>query len=236
MNAPNILIVEDDPALRTLVMRALQQNGFLVRPAGSAPEMWNALDESPVDAIILDIMLPGTQGLDLCRQIRQQSDVPIIFVSAKGSEIDRVIGLELGADDYLAKPFDTRELIARIRAVLRRGRMERQHDRGGRREARFDGWTVSFPRREVTSPAGATVDLTSAEFDLLASFLDNPQRVIARERLIELSRTRLGDSSDRSVDVLISRLRRKISHEGGVAPIVTVRGVGYMFSAEVERV
>lgn len=236
MTAPNVLIVEDDPALRTLVMRALQQNGFQPRPAGSAPEMWNAMEEAPVDAIILDVMLPGTQGLDLCRQIRRQSDVPIIFVSAKGTELDRVIGLELGADDYLAKPFDTRELIARIRAVLRRGRMDRQHDGGGRREARFEGWTVNFPRREVVSPSGATVDLTGAEFDLLVSFIDNPQRVIARERLIEMSRARLGDSSDRSVDVLISRLRRKISDEGGKAPIVTVRGIGYMFSAEVERV
>ncbi len=236
MTAPNVLIVEDDPALRTLVMRALQQNGFNVRPAGSAPEMWNIMAESPVDVIILDIMLPGTHGLDLCRQIRQQSDVPLIFVSAKGTEVDRVIGLELGADDYLAKPFDTRELIARIRAVLRRGRMDRQHEGAGRREARFDGWTVNFPRREVTSPDGAVVDLTGAEFDLLAAFIDNPHRVVARERLIELSRARLGDSSDRSVDVLISRLRRKLSSEGGKTPIVTVRGVGYMFSAEVERV
>jgi two-component system OmpR family response regulator len=236
MTAPNVLIVEDDPALRTLVMRSLQQNGFVGRPAGSAPEMWNILGDMPIDVVILDVMLPGTQGLDLCRQIRQQSDVPIIFVSAKGTEVDRVIGLELGADDYLAKPFDTRELIARIRAILRRGRMDRQHEGRGRREARFDGWTVDFPRREVRSPTGATVDLTGAEFDLLATLIDNPQRVIARERLIEMSRSRLGDSSDRSVDVLISRLRRKISQEGSVAPIVTVRGIGYMFSAEVERV
>lgn len=236
MTAPNVLIVEDDPALRTLVTRSLQQNGFNVRPAGSAPELWNVMADTPVDVVVLDIMLPGTNGLDLCRQVRQKSDVPIIFISAKGSEIDRVIGLEVGADDYLAKPFGTRELIARIRAILRRGRMDRQEEGAGRREARFDGWTVNFPRREVVSPNGAVVDLTGAEFDLLASFIDNPQRVIARERLIELSRTRLGESSDRSVDVLISRLRRKLSQLGGKAPIVTVRGIGYMFSAEVERV
>jgi len=235
MTAPNVLIVEDDPALRALVMRALQQNGFQVRTAGSAPEMWNAMAETPVDIIILDVMLPGTNGIDLCRQIRQQSDVPIIFASAKGTEVDRVVGLELGADDYLTKPFDTRELIARIRAILRRGRMDRMHDGPARREARFDGWTVNFPRREVTSPSGGVIDLTGAEFDLLSTFIDNPQRVIARERLIELSRARLGDSSDRSVDVLISRLRRKISHDGDKAPIVTVRGIGYMFSADIER-
>ncbi|AUW57936.1 DNA-binding response regulator [Sphingobium sp. SCG-1] len=235
MTAPEILIVEDDPALRTLMMRSLQQNGFNVRTAAAAPEMWNALADTPVDVVIMDIMLPGTQGLELCRQLRQKSEVPIIFVSAKGTELDRVIGLELGADDYLAKPFDTRELIARIRAVLRRGRMERQHEGAGRREARFDGWRVIFPRREVISPAGAVVDLTGAEFDLLVALIDNPQRVIARERLIELSRARLGDSSDRSVDVLISRLRRKLSTEEGKSHIVTVRGVGYMFTAEIER-
>ena len=235
MTSPLVLFVEDDPALRTLTTRSLQQNGFAVRPASSAPEMWSVLDSTAVDVVLLDIMLPGTNGLDLCRQIRQRSDVPIIFVSAKGTETDRVIGLEVGADDYLSKPFDSRELVARIRAVLRRGRMERPDDDKGRNHARFDGWSVDFRRREVLSPTGAVVDLTGAEFDLLSSFLDNAQRVIARERLIELSRSRLGDASDRSVDVLISRLRRKISHEDRKAPIVTVRGIGYMFSADVTR-
>jgi DNA-binding response OmpR family regulator len=146
-----------------------------------------------------------------------------------------VIGLEIGADDYLAKPFGTRELMARVRAVLRRGGMDRQSEQSRRNEARFDGWQVNFPRRELKSPTGAVVDLTGAEFDLLSSFLHNAQRVIARERLIELSRTRLGDSSDRSIDVLVSRLRRKLQNEGGDAPITTVRGVGYMFNAEVTR-
>lgn len=235
MTAPIILLVEDDPALRTLTARALQQNGYQVRPAGSAPEMWRILENMQVDLVLLDIMLPGTNGLDICRQLRGQSEVPIIFISAKGSETDRVVGLEVGADDYLAKPFGTRELIARVRAVLRRGGLDRRHGGAAQSRAEFDGWTVSFPRRELLSPAGAVVELTGAEFDLLASFLENPQRVIARERLIELSRTRLGDSSDRSVDVLVSRLRRKLSHDGNDAPIVTVRGLGYMFSAEVTR-
>jgi DNA-binding response OmpR family regulator len=238
MTSPLVLFVEDDPALRTLTARALQQNGFAVRPAASAPEMWSAMDEVAVDVVLLDIMLPGTNGLDLCRQIRQRSEVPIIFVSAKGTEMDRVIGLEVGADDYLSKPFDSRELIARIRAVLRRGRLERSDpsNGGGRERALFDGWTVDFRRRELLSETGAVVDLTGAEFDLLASFLDYPQRVIARERLIELSRVRLGDASDRSVDVLVSRLRKKISGPKSRGPIVTVRGIGYMFSAEVSRV
>lgn len=235
MTAPIILLVEDDPALRTLTARALQQNGYQARPAASAPEMWVAFDAGPIDLVLLDVMLPGTNGLDLCRELRQRSEVPIIFISAKGNETDRVVGLELGADDYLAKPFSTRELIARVRAVLRRGRLDRRHGDGGHGLARFAGWTVNFPRRELLSPSGAVIDLTGAEFDLLSSFLENPQRVVARERLIELSRTRLGDSSDRSVDVLVSRLRRKLSHKDSSAPIVTVRGIGYMFSAEVTR-
>ena len=235
MTSPVIVLVEDDPALRTLTARALQENGYLVRPCGTAPEMWRAMESGPVDLVLLDIMLPGTSGIDLCRAIRRESEVPIIFISAKGSETDRVVGLELGADDYLAKPFGTRELIARVRAVLRRGGLERQQGDRGDGIAKFDGWTVSFPRRELQSPSNAVVDLTGAEFDLLVALLDHHGRVIARERLIELSRTRLGDSSDRSVDVLVSRLRRKLSTADKPAPIVTVRGVGYMLKAPVAR-
>jgi DNA-binding response OmpR family regulator len=233
--APTIVLVEDDPPLRTLTSRALQENGFVVRPAATGAEMWVALENGPVDLIILDIMLPGTSGIDLCRMIREKSQVPIIFVSARGSETDRVVGLELGADDYLTKPYSTRELIARIRAVLRRegGKQEGQQRSLGL--IRFDGWTVNLPRRELLSPSGAVVELTGAEFDLLVSLCDHSGRVIARERLIELSRTRLGDSSDRSVDVLVSRLRRKLSSVGSKPPIVTVRGVGYMFNAPVTR-
>jgi len=193
------------------------------------------MEAGPVDLLLLDIMLPGTSGIDLCRAVRRESDVPIIFISAKGSETDRVVGLELGADDYLAKPFGTRELTARIRAVLRRGGLEDRRAHRDKGLAEFDGFTVSLPRRELTSPSGGTIDLTGAEFDLLAALIDNAQRVIARERLIELSRTRMGDSSDRSVDVLISRLRRKLSRDGKEAPIITVRGVGYMLNATVTR-
>ncbi|WP_354286384.1 response regulator transcription factor [Sphingomonas sp. UYEF23] len=232
---PTIVLVEDDPHLRMLTTRALQENGYTVRPASTAPEMWLAIDQGPVDLVLLDIMLPGTSGIDLCRAIRQKSDVPIIFVSAKGSETDRVIGLELGADDYIAKPFGTRELLARVRAVLRRGGVERQATPRDNGMLRFDGWSVNLPRRELLSPTGALVDLTGAEFDLLVTLCDHSGRVIARERLIELSRTRLGDSSDRSIDVLVSRLRRKLSSTGVDAPIATVRGIGYMFSAPVTR-
>jgi len=235
MIQPSIVLVEDDPALRTLTTRALQEHGYTVRPASSAPEMWLALEQGPTDLVLLDIMLPGTSGIDLCRAIRQKSEVPIIFVSAKGSETDRVVGLELGADDYIAKPFGTRELVARVRAVLRRGGAERQPSERPRGRLQFDGWTVVLPRRELLSPTGAVIELTGAEFDLLVALCDHAGRVIARERLIELSRTRLGDSSDRSVDVLVSRLRRKLSNGGKAAPIITVRGVGYMLNVPVTR-
>jgi len=236
VTASTVLLVEDDPPLRMLTARALQENGYICRPASSAPEMWIAFGSGTIDLVLLDVMLPGTSGIELCRQIRQRSDVPIIFISAKGTETDRVIGLEIGADDYLPKPFSTRELIARVRAVLRRGGIDRQGGISRQNEAHFDGWSVNFPRRELKSPTGALVDLTGAEFDLLSSFLSNPQRVIARERLIELSRNRLGDSSDRSIDVLVSRLRRKLQGAGQHAPITTVRGVGYMLNAEVMRI
>lgn len=238
MSAASILLVEDDGPLRLLTARALREHGYAVRTAATGAEMWVALENEPADLVVLDIMLPGTNGIELFRQLRRTSDVPVIFASARGSEEDRVLGLELGADDYLPKPFSTRELAARVSAVLRRhGRGEDGAAHTGARRSstiRFEGWSLSLNRRELHSPSGAIVDLTSAEFDLLATFLSHPQRVLGRERLIELSRTRLADSSDRSIDVLVSRLRRKLSDGGSSAPIVTVRGAGYMFKAEVQ--
>lgn len=234
MTSPAVLVVEDDPGLRVLMARALQQNGFAVFQACTGPEMWNILEQRPVDLILLDVMLPGKNGIDLCRDIRAKHDVPIIFVSARVDETDRVIGLELGADDYIPKPFGTRELIARVRAVMRRRPMKSEASTGTSVEqAHFAGWRVDMRRRSVYSPSGASIELTGAEFDLLTSFIGSPQRVLGRERLIELSRVRLGDSSDRSIDVLVSRLRRKLSSAGEAAPIVTVRGVGYMLTADV---
>jgi two-component system, OmpR family, response regulator len=233
MTAPLILVVEDDPGLRVLISRALQQNGFAVCQASSGAEMWGVFEKRSVDLVLLDIMLPGKNGIDLCREIRARSNVRIIFISAKTDETDRVIGLELGADDYIPKPVSTRELLARVRAVLRRGSSEKESDRDRNEKARFAGWEVDLRRRAVFSPSGASIELTGAEFDLLASFLCSPQRVLGRDRLIELSRVRLGDSSDRSIDVLVSRLRRKLSSAGQAAPITTVRGVGYMLTADV---
>ncbi|HWU02265.1 MAG TPA: response regulator transcription factor [Novosphingobium sp.] len=240
MTARSIVVVEDDPALRLLTARALRENGYEVRTACSGAEMWVLLDNAPADLIVLDIMLPGTTGIELFRRLRREGDTPIIFVSARGSEEDRVLGLELGADDYLPKPFSTRELIARIGAVLRRGeggngRDEGRESESARGEISFDGWSLSMARYELRSPDGTLVDLTGAEFDLLSTFVNQPQRVIGRQRLIELSRTRMSDSSDRSIDVLVSRLRRKLAGTGGQAPITTVRGIGYIFTADVTR-
>ena len=235
MSAPLILIAEGQQDLRHQVRESLEQSGFRALPAASATDIWTAIETMPIGALVLDAALRGPDGMDLCRDVRERSDVPMILVSANSNEVDRVVGLELGADDYMAKPYSIRELAARLRAVLRRGRSERVLGLRRQTEARFDGWTVDFARREVLDPDASPVELTAAEFSLLAILLDHPQTVIARTRLMELAGVRDTSSSDRSVDVLVSRLRRKLSHQGRAAPIVTVRGTGYMFSAVVDR-
>ena len=235
--SPEILIVEDDPSLRVLLARTLRENGFRTTTATAAPDMWRAMKTTDFDLILLDVMLPGSNGLDLCRSIRLENDVPIIMISARTDEIDRVLGLELGADDYMPKPFGTKELLARVRAILRRTTVASTDRSRPRETVRFMGWTVDLRRRELTSPQGAQVELSGAEYDLLSTFLDNPQRIIGRERLLELSRSRLTDASDRSIDVLVSRLRRKLSDKDAQHILIrTVRGAGYMFTTEVERV
>ena len=235
MSPPLVLIAEEQQDLRHQVREYLEQSGFRALPAASASDIWNALKAMPVGVLVLDAAQRGPDGMDLCRDVRERSDVPIILVGANSSEVDRVVGLELGADDYVAKPYSHRELAARLRAVLRRGRNERAIGLRARSEARFDGWRVDFARREVSDEQGDLVELTAAEFSLLAVLLDHAQTVIARARLMELAGVRDAPSSDRSVDVLVSRLRRKLSGGGRAAPIVTVRGAGYMLSAAVER-
>jgi DNA-binding response OmpR family regulator len=235
MSAPSIVLVEDDAPLRNLTARALREHGYRLRAVATGAELWTVLENEPADLLVLDIMLPRDSGIDLLRRLRQTSDLPVIFVSARGGEEDRIAGLDLGADDYLPKPFATRELIARIGAVLRRRDGSARPGPPSRNELHFQGWVLSTARRELRSPSGAIVDLTGAEFDLLSVFLGQPQRVIGRERLVELSRSRLSDSSDRSIDVLVSRLRRKLASAEAPAPIKTVRGIGYMFAAEVAR-
>ncbi|MEC3910453.1 response regulator transcription factor [Sphingobium sp. CR2-8] len=235
MSSPLILIAETHQDLRQTVREYLEQTGFRVLPAASANDIFSALSTTPVGALVLDAGLRGSDGMDLCRDVRERSDVPIILAGSNSSEVDRVVGLELGADDYMAKPYSKRELAARLRAVLRRGRGERALSLRRQTIAVFDGWTVDFARREVTDPDGGPIALTAAEFALLSVFLDHAQAVIARARLMELAGVRDAPSSDRSIDVLVSRLRRKLGAGGRAAPIVTVRGVGYMFSAVVDR-
>jgi DNA-binding response OmpR family regulator len=231
-----VLVVEDDTALRGLLIRTLRENGYRPLSAASGGEMLRCLQGGPVDLILLDVMLPGANGFDLCRAVRRSSDVPLIMLSARGDEADRFLGLELGADDYVAKPFSARELLARIRAVLRRTGGEPRRAEISRGQLRFRGWVLDPAHRELVSPEGATVDLSGAEFDLLLAFVSQPQRVIGRERLLELSRARISDASDRSIDVLVSRLRRKLRREEVDGNIIrTVRGVGYMFALPVER-
>jgi len=235
-SATRLLLVEDDGALRTLITRNLREHGFDVSAVATGAELWVALEGDSFDLIILDIMLPGMNGFDILRRLRRTHDTPVIFLSARGGEEDRIVGLELGADDFLPKPFNTRELVARIGSVLRRRSGEvTTAGAGESRDIGFDGWVLARSRRELRSPTGVLVELTSAEFDLLNAFVSNPQRVIGREKLIELSRTRLADSSDRSIDVLVSRLRRKLAGAGKDPPIRTVRGVGYMFTSPVTR-
>lgn len=232
---PRILVVEDDPSMRTLILRVLRENGYEATSARDGREMTTILKDATFDLILLDVMLPGKNGLDLCREIRQTSRVPIIMVSAHGDEIDRVLGLEIGADDYVPKPFGAKELLARIRALLRRvnGGGAASIGRIAQDVMVFERWRLDRRRRELFDPDGVGVELSGAEHDLLVTFLENPQRVIGRERLLELSRARLADVSDRSIDVLVSRLRRKLG-QGDTSLIRTVRGIGYLFAADVQ--
>lgn len=233
--APRILVVDDDPQIRQLIVRYLSENGFRVSGARDGREMRETLGGADVDLLILDLMLPGTSGLELCRELRQRSSLPIIMLTAKGDETDRIVGLEIGADDYLAKPFNPRELLARIKAVLRR-RVDNPHPSPTSGEKlEFAGWILDLARRELVSPAGALVELSTGEHDLLLALVEHPQRILSRERLLDLARNRSPAGFDRSIDVQVSRLRRKIEGDGGPPMIKTVRGAGYMFIPTVRR-
>jgi len=233
--APQILVVDDDAQTRQLIVRYLMENGLKAIGARDATETWEALASVDFDLIVLDIMLPGVSGLDLCREIRQQSRLPIVMLTAKGDETDRIIGLELGADDYLAKPFNPRELLARIKAVLRRCRDSSPRTGIITQRLGFDGWALDLTRRELISPSGVVVELTSGEYDLLVAFVEHPQRPLSRERLLDLTRNRVSVGFDRSIDVQVSRLRRKMEGSDGQPVIKTVRGGGYMFVPAVRK-
>lgn len=234
----HILVVEDDGEMRTLIAKFLRQNGYRVTGARDGREMWETLGNAPVDLILLDVMLPGQSGLDLTRALRMKTQVPIIMVTARGDETDRIVGLELGADDYIPKPFSRPELLARIRAVLRRARPAEEAAVAGPVGDRilFAGWTLDTRRRELAAPDGTSVDLSGGEYDMLLAFCEHPQRVLSRDQLLDLARNRVSDSIDRSVDVMVSRLRRKLEPtDDSPALIKTVRGAGYMFIPAVTR-
>lgn len=234
----HILVVEDDGEMRMLIAKLLRQNGYRVTGARDGREMWETLGNAPVDLVLLDVMLPGQSGLDLTRALRAKTRIPIIMVTARGDEADRIVGLELGADDYIPKPFSRLELLARIRAVLRRAQPAdeaRMAGTGGDRIL-FAGWALDTRRRELTAPDGTAVDLSGGEYDMLLAFCEHPQRVLTRDQLLDLARNRVSDSIDRSVDVMVSRLRRKVEPtDDSPAIIKTIRGAGYMFIPAVTR-
>ena len=229
-----ILVVDDDGEILSLVAKFLRANGFTVATARNGAEMKAQMQGSPPDLVVLDIMLPGTNGLDLCRALRAESQVPVVMLTAKGDEIDRIVGLEVGADDYLPKPFNPRELLARIKAVLRRSRSSDNTGapRSGR-QLEFEGWHLDTLKRELVDPTGVVVDLSGGEYDLLLTFLEAPQRILSRDYLLDSTKNRTLDVFDRSIDVQVSRLRRKIEAQGEM--IKTVRGAGYLFAAPVRR-
>jgi two-component system OmpR family response regulator len=232
---PQILVVDDDQDLRDRVSDYLVQHGYGVHGAGDALSMEQALAAAPIDLIVLDVMMPGEDGLSICRRVSDAGGPAIIMVSAMGEEIDRILGLELGADDYLAKPCSPRELLARVRAVLRR----REDNRAGAppkgKAYYFLGFTLDGVRRTLRAPNGVSILLTAGEFSLLSAFLDNPQRILSRDQLIEKARGSESDVFDRAVDVQISRLRRKLHDCSPQEIIKTYRGAGYMFDAKVTR-
>jgi two-component system OmpR family response regulator len=235
---PHILIVDDHREIRDLVSRALSKEGFRVSGAADGRAMRKILTDNRIDLILLDLMLPGEDGLSLCRWLRTQSNIPIIMLTAKGDEIDRVIGLEMGADDYLPKPFGGRELIARIKAVLRRSREGMAKEASGQRPKsyHFDRWGLDTALRALLRDDGVMVPLSTGEFDLLIALVERPQRVLNRDQLLDLARGRSAAGLDRSIDTQVSRLRKKLEIDPGDPQIIkTVWGGGYVFTPAVTQ-
>jgi two-component system OmpR family response regulator len=232
-NPENILIVDDDAEIRTLLRDYLERNGLRATAVADGRAMRTALERGRFDLVILDLMLPGEDGLSLCRDLRVRSNLPVIMLTARGEETDRIVGLEMGADDYLAKPFNPRELLARIKAVLRRARTLPESATCDIRRFRFAGWTLELARRQLLSPDGVVVALSGGEYRLLEVLLQHPNQVLSRDQLLDLTRGREALPYDRSIDVQIGRLRRRLRDESAVL-IQTVRGEGYVLAAEVE--
>ncbi|MBK8018301.1 MAG: response regulator [Betaproteobacteria bacterium] len=231
----HILIVDDDAEIRTLLARYLEKNGLRATAVGDGRAMWQALAAAVFDLIVLDLMLPGDDGLTLCRDLRARSDIPVVMLTARGEETDRVVGLEMGADDYLAKPFSARELLARIKSVLRRTRSlppNLRPDDDAR--IRFGGWTLDTQQRRLIAADGEVTALSGAEYRLLRIFVEHPNRVLNRDQLVELTQGREAEALDRSIDVQVSRLRHRLGDDPREPAIIkTVRGEGYVLSVSV---
>ena len=233
---PHILIVDDDREIRDLTGRYLRKHGFRVDSAGDAKAMDRLLRDGRFDLVVLDLMLPGEDGLSICRRLRASTRVPIVMLTAVAEDTDRIIGLEIGADDYLTKPFNPRELLARIRAVLRRAEGPGSPADPVEGVLTFSGWRLDPARRELRDPQGVLIELTAGEFGLLTALVERPRRVLSRDRLLDLTRGRDAQPFDRSIDVQISRLRRKIEGDPKNPKMIkTVRSGGYIFTLPVER-
>ena len=231
-----ILIVDDDPEIRGLLVTYLSRNEFEAVAARDGREMWQELNRHAVDLIVLDLMLPDTDGLTLCRELRVKSSIPVLMLTARGEETDRIIGIEMGADDYLVKPFNPRELLARIKTILRRTRALPPNMRPEQvRYLCFSGWCLDTAARLLISPDGVTTPLSGAEFRLLRILLDHPNRVLNRDQLIEMTQGREADAYDRAIDVQVSRLRQRLGDDGREPELIkTVRGEGYVLASTVE--
>jgi two-component system OmpR family response regulator len=233
--ADHILVVDDDPEIRRLLTQYLEKNGYRVTAVAEGGGMRMTLERTRVDLIVLDLMLPGVDGLELCRDLRAHSKVPVIMLTARGDEMDRVLGLEMGADDYLAKPFSARELLARIKVVLRRVRdlpIDPLAEDPERLE--FNGWTLDIRTQHLISPDGLVVPLSQAEIRLLQTLLRHPNRALTRDQLLDLTQGREARPFDRSIDVLIGRLRKHLGDDAREPELIkTVRGRGYMLAARV---
>lgn len=233
---PHILVIDDDREIRELLARYLERQHFRVTAVRDAREARRIWPTTTFQMVILDLMLPGEGGLDFARWLRAESDVPLLMLTALGEENDRIIGLELGADDYVSKPFNPRELLARMRAVLRRASEAGEKRESGSKTLFFNGWTLESARRRLLNPDGTEVPLTGGEYDLLVALLDRANKVLTRDMLLDLLRGRQAGPFDRAIDVAISRLRRKLEDDGRHAQLIkTVRGGGYVLAAEVTR-
>jgi two-component system OmpR family response regulator len=231
----HILIVEDDAEIARGIARFLAQSGYRTTIAPEARSMDRILRDAKIDLALLDLMLPGEDGLSICRRLRARFNFPIIMLTAMGEEMDRVVGLEIGADDYIAKPFSARELVARIRAVLRRGTAQTGKAEPGNGKLVFAGWTLDPVARQLHNPDGVKVILTGAEFELLAVFCERPRRVLSRDQLLDLTQGRNANPFDRSIDTLVSRIRQKIEPDPRDPLFIqTVRLGGYIFTQEVK--